>query len=210
VFRRVTVGGLLLCVAAALLPPSTVAGEQNQALLVSIAEAQIGKRFRMGAEGPNRFDCSGLVYFTYKRAGLFDRFGTKRIQARHYYRWGKQRGLLTTTNPHVGDLVLWTERGEIVHMGMFVGYNKNGKELAISALTTGVARHRIHSISVKFLTYVRTGVNAEPDPGSTPTPPPTPTPTASPTTSPTEDPTAAPTSSPTAAPSPDPTPTPTP
>jgi cell wall-associated NlpC family hydrolase len=65
VFRRVTVGGLLLSVAAAVLPGSSIATVEHQAQVVSIAEAQIGKRFRMGSEGPSTFDCSGLVYYTY-------------------------------------------------------------------------------------------------------------------------------------------------
>ena len=207
-FRRVTVGGLLLCLAAVVLPGAAVAGDAQQALLVSIAEAQIGKKFRMGAEGPSQFDCSGLVYYVYKQAGLFDRFGTKRIQARHYYAWGKERGLLSTTNPEVGDLILWTEQGKIVHMGMFVGYDARGRELAISALTTGVNRHKIHTISVKFLTYVHTGIGAQPDPGETPTP--TATPTATPTDTPTPAPTPTPTPTGTTEGALPPTPSPTP
>ena len=221
-FRRVTVGGLLLCMAAAVLPASTVAGDAEQALVVSIAEAQIGKRFRMGTEGPATFDCSGLIYYVYKQAGLFERFGKRRIPARQYYAWGKERGLLSKTNPEVGDLILWAEDGKIVHMGMFVGYDSRGRELAISALTTGVNRHRIHTISVKFLTYVHTGLAGEP--GDPPTPTPTPTPTdassGAPTATPTEavnpggTPTATPTDTPAATPGrtppPPPSPTPTP
>lgn len=36
---------------------------------VSYAEAQIGKKYLWGGSGPNRFDCSGLMYAAYKAAG---------------------------------------------------------------------------------------------------------------------------------------------
>lgn len=35
------------------------------------ARAQIGKPYVYGAAGPDKFDCSGLVWFAYKAAGLF-------------------------------------------------------------------------------------------------------------------------------------------
>ncbi len=38
--------------------------------LVQIALAQQGKKYRSGAKGPDYFDCSGLVYFTYRQAGI--------------------------------------------------------------------------------------------------------------------------------------------
>ena len=31
---------------------------------------QRGDKYRFGAEGPNRWDCSGLVWFSYRKAGL--------------------------------------------------------------------------------------------------------------------------------------------
>ncbi len=31
---------------------------------------QRGDKYRFGAEGPNRWDCSGLVWFAYRKAGL--------------------------------------------------------------------------------------------------------------------------------------------
>ena len=43
-------------------------------------------------------------------------------------------------NPKPGDLIWWTKRGHIEHIGIYVG---NGR--AISALTIGVRRHRLRS-----------------------------------------------------------------
>ena len=36
---------------------------------LDITRHQEGDPYRYGAAGPNRFDCSGLVYYSYRRAG---------------------------------------------------------------------------------------------------------------------------------------------
>ena len=37
---------------------------------ISIATAQVGKSYVLGAVGPDSFDCSGLVYYAYRAAGF--------------------------------------------------------------------------------------------------------------------------------------------
>src|ERR1043165_6870580 len=37
---------------------------------VTYALRQLGDKYRFGAEGPKRWDCSGLVYFGYRKAGF--------------------------------------------------------------------------------------------------------------------------------------------
>lgn len=37
---------------------------------INIAKAQIGSPYVFGAEGPNAFDCSGLIYYALKKAGV--------------------------------------------------------------------------------------------------------------------------------------------
>ena len=164
--------------------------------------------FKLGMEGPTKFDCSGLVYYVFTNAGLIDRIGGKRMVAGDYYKWGQQRGLLAKTGPRVGDLALWglPGKGGIKHMGIYVGDNNGGKPMAISALTIGVTRHKVLTISVPFFSYVHIGLGVVTDPPPPPTP--TPTTTATPTTapptrppsplgpSPSPDPSAIPTSSP--------------
>jgi len=192
---------VLAIIASSILPSvGSAAPVDEQALVVSIAEAQIGKPFRLGLEGPTRFDCSGLVHFVFSQAGLLDRVGGQRFIANEYYKWGRDRGLLGQSNPRVGDLVLWKYAGakRITHMGIYVGTNPKGKDLAISALTVGVMRHKVNTISVPFFAYIHVGLGINPDPSPSPTPvPPTPSPT--PTLPPA-----------TAAPTPTPTPTPIP
>ena len=200
------------------LPATAAADVDEQQLVVSIAEAQIGKGFRIGMEGPRLFDCSGLVYFVFSNAGLLDRIGGERRLANEYYKWARERGLVSKTDPRVGDLVLWRYRwsSRVKHIGIYVGTNANGKPMAISALTTGVTRHRVGRISIPFFAYIHTGLRALERPTPTPTPPtptpptptpPTPTPIPPTPTPPTPTPTPTHTPLPTLDPSPSPSPT---
>ncbi len=161
--------------------PAGAAVVDEQALIVSAAQQQLGKPFRLGSNGPTRFDCSGLVYYVYAQAGLQDRIGGKRYVADEFYRWGRDRGLVSTDNPRVGDLVLWKPHSaaKIKHMGIYIGevvkikgtVKANGKKImknkvtpiAISALTSGVARHKMNTISMPFFAYVHIGLGLRDD-----------------------------------------------
>src|SRR5688500_8716081 len=160
--RPRSVGAIILLLVAICVPQLTSARPVDAAAaVVSVAQTKLGNPFRMGREGPQIFDCSGLVYYVYQRLGLYEeRFGTRRYLARDYYRWGRERGRLSRTNPQVGDLVLWTHprTKRIVHMGIYVGTDAKGRAEVISALTVGVRRHSLHGIHVRFLTYVHTNV----------------------------------------------------
>lgn len=121
--------------------------------VVAYAKSHIGARFRLGTTGMRYFDCSGLVYRVYQQAGLLNKIGGTRKRAANYYSWFRQRGLVSTGNPQVGDMIWYTKRGRIVHMGLYVGGNQ-----AISALINpyGVKRHGVRSVHVRFLAYGHT------------------------------------------------------
>lgn len=160
--RPRSVGAIILLLVSVCVPQLTSARPVDAAAaVVAIAQTKLGNPFRMGREGPQIFDCSGLVYYVYQRLGLYEeRFGTRRFLAREYYRWGRERGRLSRTNPQVGDLALWTDprTKRIVHMGIYTGSDSEGRPEFISALTVGVRRHSLNGISVRFLTYVHTNV----------------------------------------------------
>lgn len=125
----------------------------NEAGKISNTSAnQIGKRYKWGATGMQRFDCSGLVYRVFERNNLLKRIGGGRKTAAGYYKWFRTRGLVTRSNPRKGDLVVW---GRGKHIGVYIG---NGR--AISALTTtGVSRHAVKGLSVGFTGYLRVNLN---------------------------------------------------
>lgn len=73
------------------------------AKVVETARAQIGKPYEWGAAGPDRFDCSGLVTYCLRAAGL----DTYRRFTGDYLVWA---GAVTIGRDgcYSGDLVCWT------------------------------------------------------------------------------------------------------
>ncbi len=125
--------------------PAQAATSEADAVLAT-ARNQLGKPFRLGTEGMRRYDCSGLVYRVFERNGLLKRIGGKRMRAAGYLRWFRDRGLASRYNPRRGDLVVW---GDAKHIGLYIGDGR-----ALSALTSGVSRHSIKGINVRFTTYL--------------------------------------------------------
>ena len=137
---------------------SVAAAESEADGVVQFAQRQLDKPYRLGANGLSRYDCSGLIYRTYVEQGLVNRIGGNR-RANGYYNWFKDNGRLTS-NPRKGDLVVWAKRGHRVsHIGIFQGYNRKGKAMAVSALTTGVAVHKVHGINKPLKAYLRVRIN---------------------------------------------------
>jgi hypothetical protein len=60
---------LAILLLVSLLPEATVA-EDPIATAVRIAREQLGKPYKWGGKGPDKFDCSGLVSYSYRAAGL--------------------------------------------------------------------------------------------------------------------------------------------
>ncbi len=119
---------------------------------------QLGKPYRLGSNGLRRFDCSGLVFRTFMENDLAARIGGHRT-SRGYYRWFRERGRVTH-NPRKGDLVVWARRGQRVsHIGIFLGVNRYGQRIALSALTSGVAVHRVKGINVPLRAYLRVSID---------------------------------------------------
>jgi len=149
---------IAVCVAATQILP--VAAAQTQTAAVeSFAQRQINKPYHLGSIGLRRYDCSGLVYRTYFETGLLKKISGRHRRARGYFHWFKEHDLITS-RPQPGDLVVWARRHRPVsHIGIFTGWNRKGQPMAISALTTGVARHRVHSINIPFKAYLRVNLD---------------------------------------------------
>jgi cell wall-associated NlpC family hydrolase len=167
------------------------AAEPNSeaARVLELARSQLGDPFVMGAIGPDRFDCSGLVWFVFKQNGLADRMGGKRRGATGYLNWFKKNlpnqvsHNLADARP--GDILIW---GGGKHSGLFIS-----AKWAISALNEryDIRIHRADKVGLPLTAVLKVSMSRTDD-GSIPTPTPSPTPTASPTPSPTPSPTATP------------------
>jgi hypothetical protein len=178
----------------------SAAVDQRQQLL-AVVRTVIGAPFRLGAEGPTRFDCSGFVWYSFNTAGLGQYIGGKRMRAREYQSWFRQRGRLMTNArlASVGDLAFYGNPAK--HAGIVTRIDARGLPRVTSALTTtGVTETKYNTLSVRFHSFARVGLGVVPGPSPDPTPTPTPTPT--PASTPTASPTPSPTASLTPAPSP--------
>lgn len=85
----------------------------SQALV--IATAQIGKPYRWGYEGPDEYDCSGLVWYAYYHAGLKWQRTTSDVQIREgtpIRQSQLQPGDLV--QPHPGHIQMYAGNGRIV------------------------------------------------------------------------------------------------
>lgn len=95
------------------IPPGSVAagaGPLGQRI-VDAARAQLGKRYVFGTEGPDTFDCSGLVYWALNHAGV----RAPRLTAAGYLIWS---GATSIGRDQIapGDLVCWAG-----HIGIAAG-----------------------------------------------------------------------------------------
>jgi cell wall-associated NlpC family hydrolase len=137
--RRLTAAGLALLLAAVVLASSIggrAAGSGLEARvgpvvehglrLVSTTRAerikdalgtarrQKGDPYKYGAEGPDRFDCSGLVYYATHKAG-FDKVPRTSAEQGRFMRHIKKKNLRR------GDFLFFTGSSGVYHVGIYVG-----------------------------------------------------------------------------------------
>ncbi len=103
-----------------------------------ITRHQVGDPYVYGAAGPNRFDCSGLVYYSYHRAGFRHVPRTAAAQARFANR-------ITKRQLRRGDFVFFysgsARAGNVYHVGVFAGWH-HGRRTIIHAPRPGQRVHR--------------------------------------------------------------------
>lgn len=96
---------------------------------VRVAVAQKGDPYAYGAAGPGRFDCSGLTYYSFRRAGFTHIPRTSSAQA-HWARHIKR------SHMRRGDLMFFFDGGGVYHVGVFAGW-KNGRRLVLHSPYSG-------------------------------------------------------------------------
>lgn len=91
----------------------------------TIAKNQIGDPYRYGAAGPGAFDCSGLLHFSYRRAGFSNFPRTSDAQ----YRFVRH---ISKANLRPGDFVFMHRNGDVYHAAIFAGW-RDGKRIILHA-----------------------------------------------------------------------------
>ena len=85
--------------------------------IVSLAKQQVGKNYAWGAEGPDSFDCSGLVQYVYAHAAAknLPRITTDQVKV------GKT---VSMNQLQPGDLLFWGSKTAPYHVAIYVGNNQ--------------------------------------------------------------------------------------
>ncbi len=109
--------------------PSSPAQAASLTRAVDIALHQIGDPYGYGAAGPSRFDCSGLVYYSYRKAGYSGMPRTSSAQAA----WLRP---VRKSNMHRGDLMYFHHNGSVYHAAIFLRW-KNGRALMLHSPKPG-------------------------------------------------------------------------
>jgi murein DD-endopeptidase len=117
--------------------PATRASDETARKAVAFAHEMIGKPYRYAGDTPAGFDCSGLVKYSYGRAGISlprDTQAQRRLSV-----------LVSMRSLREGDLLFFAQEGKKTsHVGMYLG---NGR--FIHAPSTG-GRVRTDSLSADF------------------------------------------------------------
>lgn len=97
--------------AAPAVAPVTPARNPRIDVAIEAAKAQIGKPYQFGYDGPNAFDCSGLVRYAFGKAGLMMLHNTLLQKA--------QFNAVATKDLRVGDVVFF--HPDFSHEAIYLG-----------------------------------------------------------------------------------------
>lgn len=126
--------------------------------IINFAERQEGKPYQIGASGPDKYDCSGLVYAAYHAAGLSTRIGGRQTTW-GYWAGGKGWGTLELVKEKAallpGDMVFFNNymrEEQPGHMGI---YYQNGQMIVAPRTGSYVQVQPITSSGLGFMGGMR-------------------------------------------------------
>ena len=98
----------------------------------SIALEQVGVPYRYGGASPSGFDCSGLVQYSYSRAGVTVPRTTGQL-------WSAAKPV-AQQDLAAGDLLFFSIEGKMSHVGMYLGERRfvhapqSGRSVSVASL----------------------------------------------------------------------------
>jgi cell wall-associated NlpC family hydrolase len=89
---------------------------------ISVLQAQLGKPYVLGGNGPDHFDCSGLVYYSLKRMGI----SIGRMNANGYANYTGWERIDGKDNLQRGDLLFFynDSHNYISHTAVYLGNDR--------------------------------------------------------------------------------------
>lgn len=103
-----------------------------------IAMQQLGRPYAYGAKGPQAFDCSGLVYYSYQQSGM----RTPRTTAALWDRTVP----VPRQSLREGDILFFRIEGKMSHVGIYLGNGRfvhapsSGKRVSVQTLASDYYR----------------------------------------------------------------------
>jgi cell wall-associated NlpC family hydrolase len=110
----------------------------------AVAQKMVGTRYRYGGESPAGFDCSGLAYYAYQRAGLsIPRKSTEQQKAAK---------AIDLSHAAAGDLLFFNTSWNRHHVAIYLGDHRfvhapsKGKKVSIDSLDDGYFQKRLTGV----------------------------------------------------------------
>ena len=106
-----------------------------------IALGQVGTPYRYGGASPDGFDCSGLVHYSYLRAG-------KSVPRTTGQLWNSSTPV-KRSDIQAGDILFFNIDGKMSHVGMYIGDSRfvhapsSGKTVSVESLTSDYYRRAL-------------------------------------------------------------------
>ncbi len=114
--------------------PAQAAGQVKILEALEVARNQKGDPYQYGGDGPHTFDCSGLVQYSYGKAGI-EMPRTSDDQADAVQRIARE-------DMRKGDLMFfYDDSGDVYHVGIFGGWNGEKRRYVLAAPSTGETVH---------------------------------------------------------------------
>lgn len=113
----------------------TEGASANFESLYTILSNQVGKPYVWGASGPDSFDCSGLVYYCFNKAGI----KIARLTAQGLY---NKCTKIKAKDKQKGDLIFWAKNKKVYHVAVYVGDNT---QISAENEKVGVVRQKVTS-----------------------------------------------------------------
>lgn len=110
-------------------------GPAVAARAAATAQSMVGVPYRWGGDTPAGFDCSGLVYYSYARAGA----AVPRTSGAQF----KASRPLALHDARAGDLVFFRINGKVSHVGIYLADGRfvhapaKGKKVQVASLRSG-------------------------------------------------------------------------
>ena len=101
-------------------------------IAAAVALDQVGTPYRYGGSSPNGFDCSGLVQYSYFRAG-------KRVPRTTGQLWSSTAAV-DRNELRIGDVLFFKVEGKMSHVGLYLGGRRfvhapsSGRAVSVASL----------------------------------------------------------------------------